>query len=57
MLTPEMQAKVDRVVERALAVSVRNDGMIFDMFYSGEMYEEITETAPYPSAKSRPRSC
>jgi len=48
ILTPEMQTVVDRVVESTLPVSTRNDGMIFDMFYSGEMYEEISATAPYP---------
>lgn len=48
VLTPEMQTEVDRVLESTLPVSLRNDGMIFDMFYSAEMYEEISETAPYP---------
>lgn len=51
MLTPEMQTEVNRVVESTLPVSGRNDGMIFDMFYSGEIYEEISETAPYPLSK------
>ena len=48
VLTPEMQTEVDRVLESTLPVSARNDGMIFDMFYSGEMYEELSGTAPYP---------
>lgn len=51
VLTPEMQTEVDRVVESTLPLSARNDGMIFDLFYSGEFYEEISETAPYPLSK------
>ena len=51
VLKPEMQTEVDRVVASTLPVSERNAGMIFDMFYSTEFYEEISETAPFPLSK------
>jgi len=51
VLTPEMQTEVELLVESTLPVRERNDGMIFDMFYSGEMYKELSETAPYPLSK------
>ena len=51
VLTLEMQTEVDRVLESTLPIGARNDGVIFDLFYSGEMYEEISATAPYPLGK------
>ena len=51
ILTPEMRTEVDRVVESTFPVSTRADGIIFDMFYSNEMYEELSDTAPYPLKK------
>ncbi len=51
ILTPEMRTVVDRVVESTFPISTRNTGMIFDMFSSGEIAEELSETAPFPLRK------
>ncbi len=48
ILKPEMQTRVNQILESTFPISERNDGMIFDMFYSGEFYEELSDTTSYP---------